>query len=649
MSYASTQTELAEHVRVQLAIGHHDVDAIVEEAIEIFGVDEAAVRALVDAAVTAREGWPAVTDCDRLDAAFAELERSGIRARQHFACCASCGHYEISEDIYFARDVWEERVDGYVFYHRQDTETAVTRGLLHLRYATLGSDPAATTAIGHRVYAALQAAGLEVAWNGEPASTIQLRNLRWQRRGWPTPARRVADPVATWCAALERAAPSELVAALGEPVLVRAEPAVALRLARAVSTHSVVVWPRAAALAVLARRHADNALWREAALACAPTSDVILDIVREADLRDPDLREAIRLHIDAMRLGALRAAAMAWFHVRAATVDPDLGPAHYRLDSDENAPSAKLAIRAALWALGDDAQRAAVVTALDGPDGYHIEPYAVRAAAHAATLRGEPDAIAIPAAVADKTVAEAEAHLATVLEGYDDGLYTAGELEAARYELSLLRGDFAEIAARALDAQRAARAGVRAELEAIRDGAVPRAVVAGPPPPDTTLARHVGKWRAATTRGDRIRARRSAERVLEAAAAIAAVDHDRAAALVADVLTGETDMLDNGAVIGALLALGRLTDARARADDRPSGCAGLGPLITALALAGHIAEARARLAKLPIYLFAMSNVISVATATVAVADDRRAAAIAMLDAWERAEATIDALVPTKAA
>ena len=40
-------------------------------------------------------GWPATTDCDRLDAAFAELEGAGIAARANFTCCSTCGESEL--------------------------------------------------------------------------------------------------------------------------------------------------------------------------------------------------------------------------------------------------------------------------------------------------------------------------------------------------------------------------------------------------------------------------------------------------------------------------------------------------------------------------------------------------------------------------
>src|SRR5262249_12302420 len=36
-------------------------------------------------------GWGPTTDCDRLDQAFATLNRQGIVARQDFSCCNNCG------------------------------------------------------------------------------------------------------------------------------------------------------------------------------------------------------------------------------------------------------------------------------------------------------------------------------------------------------------------------------------------------------------------------------------------------------------------------------------------------------------------------------------------------------------------------------
>lgn len=655
MSYASTLADLGAYVRVQVAVGHADLDAIVEETASMFQVDEQAVRPLAEAACAAAladvPAWPAVTDCDRLDAAFAALDRAGIRARQHFTCCNSCGHYEMTEDIHRDRRFREAQIDGYVFYHRQDAEIAVIDGVLNLRHATIGDDDARALAVARHVETALRDVGLAPVWDGNLDRTIQLHGFRWQRRAWPREG--VAPPpdmLAVWCRAFERTAPSEFVASLREPFLHALPCAVALAFAHAVPAAGLV--PRAKILGSLARRHGDRALWLEALACCIPYRWTIVELLFDLDLADPVIREAARLRISEMHRDALHGAAMAWFAARIGAADDHLLPLlHRHLDSDEDAPSAKLAIRAALWALGDDAMRAPVVEAATTDLRFGFDDYAIAAAARAAQLRGCTDDHAAivgpprPATSVDAAIAE----VAKRTEGYDEGLYTEDELEAARYELAILQGDLANLAARYRDEQRAGRSELRRHLEAVRDGALPRIVAVDPiwldGSRDRTIARHVATWQAATTREARRRERHAGRRVLLAATSIASIDRDRAIALVDAILDGnDSDVVDADSAIQALLAIDRLDAAVQVADERLPSSDGFGPLITALARAGRRDDARDRLGMLTSHLFSQHDVAALAPAVAAVADDPRAAATTMLEASARAEAAIDALL-----
>jgi hypothetical protein len=121
--------------------------------------------------------WPPVTDSDRLDAAFEDLGRRGILARQDFTCCQSCGHAEI----------WDEAEDpsawrGYAFYHRQDTEAAVEGRGLYLGFGSAGARAAETASIGAEVVAALHAQGLAVDWDGDVRKRIGVGPFTWRRR-----------------------------------------------------------------------------------------------------------------------------------------------------------------------------------------------------------------------------------------------------------------------------------------------------------------------------------------------------------------------------------------------------------------------------------------------------------------------------------
>lgn len=183
--------ELHEFVRLHVAAGYASADEIVDAALDSFVDalgDPAAIRAaaatLAEQAIAAHHtnqaAWPECTDCDRLDAAFAELEGAGIVARQHFSCCATCGVEEIHDEIHDAsRQGRPPR--GFTFFHIQDTEHAVAGESLYLSYGSANRDKAEALAIGQEVVETLSRHGLEPRWNGRFAHRIALPVV-WQRR-----------------------------------------------------------------------------------------------------------------------------------------------------------------------------------------------------------------------------------------------------------------------------------------------------------------------------------------------------------------------------------------------------------------------------------------------------------------------------------
>ncbi|RYE94882.1 MAG: hypothetical protein EOO75_00765 [Myxococcales bacterium] len=190
-SLSSTEdlTFLTEQARQQVANGYTplaEIESNVRECLE--RGDEArrahvarVVREAIDAQRRAQATWPALTDCDCLDQAFARLESAGVVARAHFTCCQNCGHAEIGDEIDAVRARGRD-VRGYVFFHHQDTERAVDGQGLLLSYGPTGqASAAATEAIGRLVVDALREAGLQPTWNGSAAQRISVP-LRWQRR-----------------------------------------------------------------------------------------------------------------------------------------------------------------------------------------------------------------------------------------------------------------------------------------------------------------------------------------------------------------------------------------------------------------------------------------------------------------------------------
>lgn len=127
-----------------------------------------------------QESWPPETDCDRLDQAFAELEAEGIVCRQDFSDCGTCGSAEIWEEIDKAESA-NKSVQGYVFYHMQDTESAVNGSGLYLNYGATKEGEKEALKVANQVVEKLEEKGFDVDWDGTWEKRIGF-SIDWKRR-----------------------------------------------------------------------------------------------------------------------------------------------------------------------------------------------------------------------------------------------------------------------------------------------------------------------------------------------------------------------------------------------------------------------------------------------------------------------------------
>lgn len=178
--------------------GYETRSVIIETAVDVF-VDEMPedwleeqVPVLVDGAIEsqaeAEQTWAEATDCDRLEAAFAELEHRGVVARQNFTCCGTCGSSEIWDEIQDTADQGGA-VRGYTFFHEQDTESAVEGYGLYLAYGATEEGESAALAVAGEIVTVLEAHGLAPDWDGDWNKRIHVP-LDWKRRRsstMPTP------------------------------------------------------------------------------------------------------------------------------------------------------------------------------------------------------------------------------------------------------------------------------------------------------------------------------------------------------------------------------------------------------------------------------------------------------------------------------
>ncbi len=153
------------------------------EGVEIGPLAEERTRLLMERRRQEEASWPSVTDCDRLDRAFEDLESRGIVCRQDFSCCGTCGAGEIRTEMEEVREKGSY-VQGYAFYHVQDTEGAVEDGALYLSYGSTDEGETAALRVGHAICDAIRAQGLLVRWDGTWATRIRVQ-LDWKRRIGP--------------------------------------------------------------------------------------------------------------------------------------------------------------------------------------------------------------------------------------------------------------------------------------------------------------------------------------------------------------------------------------------------------------------------------------------------------------------------------
>jgi hypothetical protein len=187
---AEALEELRSFIAHRVREGFESVHEIVENAIQFaherYGRDDLQPEVkrlaaeLLAAHRTEQAGWEPSTDCDRLDEAFAALNRQGIVARQDFSCCNNCGFTEIWDEV----EVEEKRrpVEGYVFYHLQCTEQAIKTGQLLMAYGSVEDDPEQLRRVANKVVAALNRVGLKAFWAGTTGHPIVVDDIVWRRR-----------------------------------------------------------------------------------------------------------------------------------------------------------------------------------------------------------------------------------------------------------------------------------------------------------------------------------------------------------------------------------------------------------------------------------------------------------------------------------
>ena len=112
----------------------------------------------------------------KLTYAFGLMRKAGLVARQNFACCGSCGSYELHKIVKEMHADARANVKGVAFYHRQDTFHMRQKSFegLYIGYGQEGSEDelAANIEVGQTIAMCLRDAGLTVDWDGDTTKRI---------------------------------------------------------------------------------------------------------------------------------------------------------------------------------------------------------------------------------------------------------------------------------------------------------------------------------------------------------------------------------------------------------------------------------------------------------------------------------------------
>jgi hypothetical protein len=189
--------DLRRHIAEQVALGFGSSDQIAKDAVDVFTGDLRRLVAIIlpeviDAQLQAEVSWPAVTDCDELDAAFQELKLTGI------LCEHNCGFDpgDGSEEMEHSMD---EELRGYAFYDCQQAMFVRDRKFLDLFFDInhkLDPLPDEKT-IGQDIVAALQRHGLNPEWDDNTKSFIRVPidwKRRWTGKGTTEPDEENSEP-----------------------------------------------------------------------------------------------------------------------------------------------------------------------------------------------------------------------------------------------------------------------------------------------------------------------------------------------------------------------------------------------------------------------------------------------------------------------
>lgn len=126
--------------------------------------------------------FPELTDCDKLELAFADLEQQGILTAQNAGYTQSDGFEDINERYYRLSKKEQKAYVGFVFFHGQDLERVLEGGPLLFAFGSGKGDKRLDVKAGKLIQKVLESQGFKVKWNGKSDTRLEISKFKWQKR-----------------------------------------------------------------------------------------------------------------------------------------------------------------------------------------------------------------------------------------------------------------------------------------------------------------------------------------------------------------------------------------------------------------------------------------------------------------------------------
>ena len=125
-------------------------------------------------------------DKPKLNKLFKRLRKAGFVAKQNYLCCSSCAGYDLAIKYGKACDEGKgDKIQGYVFYNKQDTEGLNETGDVFLAYGQISywdneknvekyTGPLTTVQVGNKIKELCEELGIRYKWDGSERTRFHL-------------------------------------------------------------------------------------------------------------------------------------------------------------------------------------------------------------------------------------------------------------------------------------------------------------------------------------------------------------------------------------------------------------------------------------------------------------------------------------------